>query len=361
MMEHVLTTYVRTKTVFKHRLKDLKDYSQVKIYKYELEKLDVNANTLRRLKSRGELWFDAKGNFKALKEGPVNPKLLELTMKKKESKRALNDTHRWMRDQLKLVELDADESEIPVYFKTFLKHRDTQLDLFFSIDNFAGRVHTPVVNLKHDLRGKIKLDGSNVISLDVKQMQPTILAKVLKDVLGENSFSNSIFKGEDVYVLIQRSMNVESRDEAKKVLFRLIFGKPAAEDNMLGGDGLWVEWINEYKSTRETKNPHGSKTHTNLAWLLQYSEVQVMSGIWRELAKQKIPFLSIHDDILCKPEDREAVHKIMDDELKLHFPSYSITFTDLSKECNKAMHPNTTKNETVSSDGDVASETTSKL
>jgi hypothetical protein len=78
-MEHYFTTYIRTKTVFQHRLKDLKSYDSVKIYLYKLDKLGVKGMLLYSLRERGEIWYDNKGNFKALKDtqagrpgGPFN-------------------------------------------------------------------------------------------------------------------------------------------------------------------------------------------------------------------------------------------------------------------------------------------------
>lgn len=331
MEEHPLTTYVRTKTVHKHRLKDLKDYDTVKVYQYELKQFlhghrDSWGLQLQEIKQRGEMTF-IKDNFKVIKEGPIDFRLLELTRKKEKPKIPLTTLHKYMRDQLLGVELKVPENQIPVYFRAFLAHRKEDLDAFFTVDAFSNRVHTPVVNLKHDLRDKISFHGKPVISLDVKQMQPTILAKVLDRSIGGNPFSDAIFKGEDVYEILRRNNHtIKTRDEAKKLLFKLIFGKPMNDIGaMFKGDTSWVEWINNYKRTVEHQNPHKEERHTNLAWLLQYSEVQVMYGIWDRLRRDGIPFLTIHDDVLCMPQDEQRVHNIMDDELRKHFKSYKIT------------------------------------
>lgn len=332
MVEHLLTTYIRTKTLHKHRLKDLGDYGTVKIYQYELQKFlkghrDQWGYQLQALKGAGEITFDMKDNFRVTKEGPINLRLLDLTRKADKIKVPLTPLHLYMRAQLMHVELNIPEEEIPVYFKAFLAHRHENIESFFTVDAFSNRVHTPVVNLKHDLRDKITFYGKPVTSLDVKQMQPTILAKVLARGVGRNPFSDAIFNGDDVYELLMRNnRSIKTRDEAKKLLFKLIFGKPMNDiGRMFDGDTEWVEWINHYKSTPEQKNPHRKEMHTNLAWLLQYSEVQVMSGIWERLMQKKIPFLTIHDDILCLEKDKDAVHSIMNIELKKHFKNYSIT------------------------------------
>ncbi len=333
MSEHIVTTFIRTKTVFKQRLKDLKDYGTVKVYVYELDALLGHRNhgpILWGLRERGEIWYDNKGNFKVLKrDGVLDPSLLVLTKRRDKPVIKLNDLHLWMREHLRQVSLPGvAKKDLPVYFKAFLDHRDGDLSSFFSVDAFSGRIHSPVVNLKGDLRFKLRFFGTRLVSLDVKQMQPTILAKVLLDNLGSNSFSNAIFKGEDVYIHLQESAGLPARKDAKKYLFQLIFGKPMTDiGKMFKGETAWVDWINSYKSRIEPNNPHKENMHTNLAWLLQYSEVQVMSGIWRRLKDMNIPFLTIHDELLCREIDENDVRLVMDEELKKHFSFFEINVT----------------------------------
>lgn len=329
-MEHYFTTFVRTKTVFKSRLKDLKDYDKVRVYVYELKQLGVdNGPLLYNLKMRGEIWYDDKGNFKALRPGPLNPALLDRARKRGRVRVPLTDLHRWMRAQLLHVQLDvSDDKDLSVYFKAFLQNRETELPSFFTVDAFSGRVHTPVVNLKHDLRLLLRFYGRRVVSLDVKQMQPTVLAKVLLAAVGENAFSSAIFKGEDVYLLLQRSASLPDRSAAKTMLFKLIFGKPMGDiGKMFAGDTRWVDWINSYKSQTEERNPHKEDKHTNLAWLLQYSEVHVMTDIWSRLMAMGIPFLTIHDDVLVRSGDEDVAYGVMEEELAKHFPKFSINVT----------------------------------
>lgn len=328
MSEHRFTTYVRTKTVFKNRLKDLKDYSSVKIYIYELDKLGVNnGQILHALRSRGEISYDENGNFKALKEGPVDPNVLKITEKRDKVTAPLTSLHIWMRQHLFNVEIDVANVRIPIYFRAFLKLRSAHIDDFFRVDAFSGRVHTPVVNLKADLRKYLRFMGESVVSLDVKQMQPALLAKILSQVVGKNPFSDAIFKGEDVYVLLQKHARLQSRKDAKKFLFQLIFGKPVEElADFFSSDWSkdWLRWINDYKSRREVKNPHGKDFHTNLAWLLQFSEVKVMSRIWFKLRERNIPFLTIHDDILCRKRDEKSTFDIMNSVLKEELEHFEI-------------------------------------
>jgi hypothetical protein len=275
----------------------------------------------------GQIWYDDHGNFKALKKGPIDPKLLEKTRKWGKIKAELTPLHIYMREQLRSVSIDVPLDDLPVYFQAFLKHRDDSLDMFFSVDGFSGRVHTPVVNLKGHLRQSLKINRSALCSLDVKQMQPTILAKLLEEHVGKNSFSSSVFKGDDVYLtLLHQNHSLKTRDEAKKFLYQLIFGQPLDDiAQLFKGDVTWVKWINNYKTQHEERNPHARDTHTNLAWLLQTSEVEIMQKVWQKLMDKRLPFLTIHDDILVRRKDKNLVYQIFHQELSKEFRFFEIT------------------------------------
>lgn len=329
MREHKLTTFIRTKYVFQHRLKDLKDYDWVKVYGYELKNLGIpdHGGLLSYLESVNQIVRNKEGLYRAVHNGPIEPAMLEAASRKDRSTTPLSDLHLYMRSQLKFVKLvGVPSKDIPVYFSGFLKAKEADKDFFFKVDSFSQRVHTPVVSLKGDLRFKIRFHGERVASLDVVQMQPTILAKVLDDAVGSNSFSDAIFNGEDVYVHIQKEAGLPTRKDAKDYFFKLIFGQPMDDiGKMFKGDTRWVEWINEYKRKHEPQNPHGVwKPHTNLAWLLQYSEVRVMTDVWNSLKELGIPFLTIHDEILCKASDKSKVMTVMNKELNHHFKRFKV-------------------------------------
>lgn len=316
-MEHQITTYIRTKMLFKLRFKYLDDYSTIKLHTSELKRFKVNPDTLRQLATKGEIWYDSEGNFKALQAGTIDLMLLK---KKSAHSTPLND---WMREQLKFVELPISEPK-PPYFETFIQFREKQLNMFFTVDKFCGRVHTPVTSLQRELRPLLRLYGEAVASLDVAQMQPTLLAQILIANVGENEFSNAINNGTDIYTLLQDKAQLVTRDEAKKLLFKILFGYPSKALSELFGDAEWINWINKYKSVPEKRNPHQSKPHTNLAWLLQKSEVKIMSLVWQSLAENAIPFLSVHDEVICRKSDEQKVLAIFSNELSKYFINFKI-------------------------------------
>ncbi len=236
----------------------------------------------------------------------------------------LTDLHNWMLERVCETELPEGIEKTP-YWNSFLKHRSQFPTLFFTVDEFAGRVHTPISGMSRDLRPLLLLRGEKTCSLDVAQMQPTLLGTILKQAVGENSFSAAIDEGTDVYSMLQSSAKLASRDEAKKRFFQILFGKPNEEMAKLFEGANWIEWINEYKSTIEARNPHGKeKTYSNLSWILQTLEVRVMNEIWRTLAEKAIPFLTIHDEIIVCEKDVKISLDIMNEILKNHFINFKI-------------------------------------
>lgn len=324
-MEHFFTTYVRTKMVFQQRFKD-SPVDFVKIYLYELKKLNVNGWLLHDLKLRREITYDDEGNFRPLLKGDIRPELLLITKRVSKQKVPEQEYHLCMKRTLLHVTIDLELTTLPVYFQAFLRHRQKHLDSFFRVDNFSGRVHTPIVNLKGEMRHALRIKGEKLCSLDVKQMQPLILGKVLKECVGDNPFSKALDNGEDIYVLLlNQNDSLKSRDEAKTFLYRLIFGYPMTDiGRLFQGDTAWVEWINSYKVRDEPNNPHHHDTHTNLAWLLQSQEVRIMTQIWKRLCDKGIDFLTIHDDILVRKRNKDFVYQLMGEVLGKEFHKYDI-------------------------------------
>ena len=222
----------------------------------------------------------------------------------------------------------------------FLKHKAKRPDLFFTVDDFAYRIHTPVSNFHRTHRPNLLIYGHSTASIDIVQSQPTILAKILFNAISENDFSNWINEGKDVYLMLQEKANIPTRDEAKKALFEILFSKPSNKLAQMFGDANWINWINEIKKTPNPENPHfKQKPHSNLAFLLQRTESKMMRKVWDKLVGANIPFLSIHDEIRVissKINEAEAiVNEVLSNELK--------TFK-ISIEPSPQVNDNTTTN-----------------
>jgi hypothetical protein len=235
----------------------------------------------------------------------------------------LDEVHKAMQSHLKAVTLPQTAERTP-YFDLFLQNKNEFIELFFNVCEFAKRVHTPVTNFHRKLRPNIKLYGEPTASLDVTTMQPLLLGKILKKSIGENEYSTWINEGKDIYLMLQEKAGLENRDAAKKRFFEIAFGKPDDSLQKMFGESDWIKWVNNLKKKTILENPHHTKTHSNLAWLLQTTEVQIMYKIWKELIFQKTPFLSIHDEVMTRERDLHKAESIMRDVLSKEFEYYQL-------------------------------------
>jgi hypothetical protein len=265
----------------------------------------------------------SKGNiskyYKAILPGPIDMSLLP----PKESQPLSNVTLK-MRQQLGLVSL-VPKSPSTIYFDAFLKYFHFRPDLFFVVDNFSGRVHTPVTNFKSEYRKNILINGNPTTSLDVATMQPLLLGKLIYHHIGTNEYTNWIEKGDDIYEVLRTKSAKATRDEAKKLFFQILFSKPSDELSKLFGNADWINWVNHYKSIPIKENPTiPDKVHNNLAWALQSKEVEVMIKVWESLIKYNIQFLSVHDEIIIKEIDLIQAEILFTDVLKSEFKYFKL-------------------------------------
>ncbi len=227
--------------------------------------------------------------------------------------RELNETTRQMMGNLRFVSLPENCESTP-YFDLFLRLRNQHLRIFFTSDNFSGRVHTPITSLKSNIRKQILLEGQPTRAIDVVTMQPLILGKILKDNIGVNDFSNWIDEGKDIYSILQEKLKLEDRKDAKKKFFEIVFAPANEKLTKLFGDANWIQWINQYK-----------KPHSNLAWLLQSKEVEVMSELWKMLTNKKIKFLSVHDEIIVNVDNCIEAEIYFNTVMNRHFNYHKIS------------------------------------
>lgn len=256
--------------------------------------------------------------FKALKDGPIDFSLL------KEHSRKLDNLERMVKGHLRWVSIEQGVDST-IYFQNFLKQKEKHLDAFFLVDNFSGRIHTPITSLKGSIRKHLLLKNEKVVSLDVAQIQPLLLSFILNENIGINEFTQWIEQGEDIYIKFQEKLNLQNRDDAKTKFYEITFGKANQRLADMFGNSNWIQWVNEVKSISITQNPNSNnKPHSNLAWLLQTTEVTIMRSIWQKLIDNDIIFLTVHDEAIVRESDADEVYKIMIDELKLHFNTFKV-------------------------------------
>ncbi len=319
-------TYLRTKMFWRSRLRDVDIFDDVFVHKDQLKQVDLKALEASKeivliyhTVQNGHKSFYHVPHYVPLKAGPIAPYLLE-----PQRGQQLDSLTTKMRSYLQMVSLKEDSGSTD-YFNLFLELKNQYLNLFFTVDLFSGRVHTPVSSFKREYRPNILIEGEQTSSLDVSTMQPTLLGKILEIQIGINEYSEWINEGRDIYLIIQSKGKLDSRDKAKKRFFEILFSKPNKQLAELFGNANWINWINEIKSNPLEANPRSQKKqHSNLAWLLQTSEVKIMREVWQGLVNANIFFLSVHDEVIIKVIDAKKAEEIFNNVLTKHFKFYKL-------------------------------------
>lgn len=339
IQEEPFVTYVRTLMFQMYRFKDNKGLTPVHIEMTEIAKRFYPwpqykvKEELDRLAKCGEVDITERisnnGNkiyfYKATKGGPVNIEMIPIRGQD------LDDLTEKIMEYLGRVTLLSTLND-QLYFSGFLNIMSIKKEYirpFFIVDDFCGRIHTPVTSLPGIYRKHILIDGQETISFDVATMQPLLLGKILFDQIGPNEFSSWIDRGADVYIMLQKLAGLESRNEGKDRFFKMLYSKPNDDLPLLFGNSRWITWVNDYKTTVVPENPHNKeKPHSNLAWLLQTEEVRLMRQVWYRLVDLKIPFLTVHDEIIARKADAKQTEAIMREVLSTAFVKFRINSSE---------------------------------
>jgi hypothetical protein len=319
--------FIRTKQFWQSHFRNLNPLSPIYVSNTDVRlRLNNPIEDIQYLVSIGEIevikTMTKKGEmlyYRTLKKGGINPSIL------KPNKQKLDELTQYMQNTLKFVTLDENAPRTD-YFNVFLNYKNENIELFFTIDKFSGRVHTPISSFHREYRTNILINGNRTKSLDVVTMQPLLLGKILDSMIGENDYSNWINSGNDIYLIIKEKANLKTRDEAKKRFFEILFSKPNKQLSEMFGNANWIEWINEIKSIQIKENPHSiEKHHSNLAWLLQKTEVQLMRFVWQSLKDNNIIFLSVHDEIIIQECDYLKAKELFNEVLMNNFEYFKLS------------------------------------
>ena len=326
-------SYVYTAQLLQLRLKGIDTIKGVHISQQEVEKRFFQYPTFDRKKQINHLvkigylkYWQEKTNagrkmdvYLALRACGFRPDLIQY------KKQELGKVQNFMLNCLLSCTLPADSLSTP-YFNFFLKYGEKYPFMFFRFDEFSGRLHTPVTSLPGAIRKNILINDQETESIDVRQMQPQLLGKILKEKIGNNQFSDWMDAGLDIYEILAANANLTNRNAGKDKFFELAFGYPNRELERVFGIKNWVAWINKYKNFDEPLKPlkYRNINHNNLAWLLQKLEVGLMKEVWKRLYDRNIMFLTVHDEVIVRIKDLETTEKIFDSVLSGFFSNYQL-------------------------------------
>lgn len=185
-------------------------------------------------------------------------------------------------------------------------------------DEFGNRLHSIFSSLPKTLRRRIKVWGEDNVELDLCQSQPVILAQLLEDEMGDNSFTRLIRSGEDVY----RYISPDNRDRGKKALYFTLFGKRTPKQIIKMFPDIETT-IKNLKWKRVIGNP-SEKKYSNLAYRLQQKESLLFRQVWANLIKENISFIPVHDSIIVQSKYMDKALRIMNKTLLNKLPKVDI-------------------------------------
>tara|TARA_R110000803_G_scaffold35405_8_gene76623 strand:- start:11435 stop:12580 length:1146 start_codon:yes stop_codon:yes gene_type:complete len=185
-------------------------------------------------------------------------------------------------------------------------------------DDFGNRLHSIFSSLPKALRRRVLVWGEENVELDLCQSQPVILAQVLEEEMGDNSFTRLIRSGEDVY----RYISPDNRDKGKKALYFTLFGKRTPKSIIKLFPDI-EKTIKNLKWKRVEGNP-SEKKYSNLAYKLQQKESMLFRQVWTNLIKENISFIPVHDSVMVQDKYMNKALRIMNRTLLNKLPRVDI-------------------------------------
>jgi hypothetical protein len=202
------------------------------------------------------------------------------------------------------------------HIKNFNESNYDEMINFVKEDIYGHRIHSIVTMLSKEFRKRILIDDEESVEIDLEQSQPNICSVIIKESIGDNSFSK-VVEHSNVYKYIQDNLGLSSLGEAKEFYFRSAYGRPASSDSlklyhMFPDIEAYIRYI---KSTPLITNPN-YKYYTNYAHIAQRKESEIFREVWRELYKYNIIFVPVHDSIIVKARQSDIAISIMYSILK---------------------------------------------
>jgi hypothetical protein len=232
---------------------------------------------------------------------------------------------------LKKIKKLREENYDAYYSQLYLYEKITDKSQFtFTTDKNGNRIYTNFSNLKKDLRSNIRIDGENIVELDIKNSQFQFLSLYLNTKFGLKTkdtmdFYDKCHKG-ILYDDMVKSIRIRKkdntffdRDDFKRLALNWLYAENIQSLSNNEKSKLYFinqyfkikyptihNWITQLKSTKD-----GGKL---LSHQLQKVEADLMiKKIQYELALKNIACLSTHDSIYVSKSNIKELERIKEE------------------------------------------------
>ena len=193
------------------------------------------------------------------------------------------------------------------------------------------RVYHNLCNLKKELLEFVKLDGQQLVNVDIANSQIAILVNVIEGNLNYESgwqFPDveltdndqtflTLAKEGNLYEYIRDMLGLNTRKEAKKTTFSMLFahyGRLSIELYQFKQKFPGVfQYIDQFKRLNNRLN--GENHRSTLPIFLQRVEsCLIIDELWDQIP-QGVPFLSIHDSFLTTEKNSQMFQNLIHNKL----------------------------------------------
>ena len=182
----------------------------------------------------------------------------------------------------------------------------------------VNRLFSPWVGASSLVRKRFQLDGCDIVSIDLKAAQPTLIAAMADDtkLLAD-------CKSDALYLGIASLLSI-SRDEAKKPFMAYAYGKNRG--NWFGHKDAYVvqEWMKKRypKAAGFVMKEKKNKGYRQLSCDLQDKEAELfVDGMLGDLTHEGLPALSVHDALYVRRQDLNRATEIARKHLDKFIPN----------------------------------------
>ena len=187
------------------------------------------------------------------------------------------------------------------------------------VDQYGKRFHHLVSRLKKDRKKDLRIDGQEVVNIDIHQIQIMIMATILENHGVGNDFVK-LAMDHDFYTkygdVLEENFDISlgERKKRKTSVFRGIFGHYNSKASKLMFKifpGI-KEFVTKIKKTYDPTNP-SRKIYSNFNRMMQLMESDMINEVILKLDQEQIPVLSIHDSIVVPKPDQDRAYEIFNE------------------------------------------------
>jgi hypothetical protein len=171
-----------------------------------------------------------------------------------------------------------------------------------------NRLDTNLTNMAKVLTNEVCLKN-NLVQFDLCNSQFAILSDLLEGTLKTEDFiqfKTHSYNG-SLYEYVMKQLNLESRLDAKKMMFELMFSKEGYQSNLKSKlkqiFPSVVQTVDDYKKENR---------YNNFSIMLQKRESEIfIDGLWKQIKNKKIFCTPKHDCLIVREKDADKVEEII--------------------------------------------------